>query len=511
MTTRRVISSEPLSLGKKLILLPVAALLCTILYLTSLYSYVLFHSVVEIFSIVIACGVFMLSWNARVRNGGDPLTFLGIAYLFVAFIDLLHTLTYRGMNIFPVDSNTPTQLWIAARSLQSLTLLCFGIIVLREKKLSYGLVFATYGVVTVMLLVCIFPAGIFPLCFIEGVGLTPFKIIAEYVISGVLIVAALLVWRARKQLSDGIRRRLVLAIAFTVASELAFTRYISSYGISNLIGHIFKIFAFYFVYRALIAEQIKNRLRHIRELTEARNALSASEQELKEANAAKDRFLAILAHDLRNPFSGLKTLADLMADHYDGLDDESRRRYCGMISEGASQGMEFLDQLLTWAKSQSGKIRWEPKRFKLKSVLEDEIALLSGLADNKSIDLTAQIDEETEVFADPQMISTVVRNFLSNSIKFTPPGGRVVLAAGPRNGFVEVAVSDTGIGIAKKDLAKLFRIDVHYSTKGTEEEAGSGLGLLLCKEFVEKHDARISVESEPGRGSTFKFTLPRPQ
>jgi signal transduction histidine kinase len=487
-----------------------AALSTAVLYLASRYSYLLFHSVAEIFSIVIACGVFMLSWNSRERGRTDALTFLGIACLFVALIDLVHTLAYRGMNIFPADSNTPTQLWIAARYLQSLTLVLFGIIVRSERKPPYALVFAAYGTVTALVLACIYPWRLFPFCFVEGVGLTPFKKASEYVISGLLIAAAVLVMRAREQLADGVRRRLVLAIALTVASELAFTFYVSSYGISNLIGHVFKIFAFYFVYRALIADQIKARMRHIQELTEARNALAAGEQELREANAAKDKFLAILAHDLRNPFSGLKILADLLADRYDELDDESRRRYGRMISAGASQGLELLSQLLSWARSQSGKIHWEPRRFLLKSVLEEEIALLSGLAGNKRIDLAARIDENTEVFADPQMISTVVRNFLSNSIKFTPPGGRVVLAAAPRNGFVEVAVSDTGIGIEKSDLEKLFRIDVHHTTRGTNDEGGSGLGLLLCKEFVEKHNGRISVESEPGRGSTFSFTLPRP-
>jgi signal transduction histidine kinase len=502
-------SGQPLFIKKGIPVL-LAVLLCVLLYLASLYSYLLFHNVVEIFSIVIACGVFMLSWNARDKSGVDPLAFLGIAYLFVALIDLMHTLTYRGMNIFPVDSNTPTQLWIAARYLQSLTLLAFGILVLREKKPSYGFVFAVYCATTLLLLACIFPAGIFPLCFVEGEGLTLFKIISEYVISVLLIAAALLVKRARRQLSDGVRRRLVMAIAFTVASEMAFTLYISSYGISNLIGHVFKIFAFYFVYQALIADQVKNRVRHILDLTEARNALASSEQELREANSAKDKFLAILAHDLRNPFTGLKTLADLMGDHYDALDDESRRRYCRMISAGAAQGLELLNQLLAWAKSQSGKIHWEPRRFKLKSVVDEEIALLCVLAGNKQIDLTVRIDKDIEVFADPQMISTVVRNFLSNSIKFTPRGGSVVLTAGPRNGSVEIAVSDTGIGITKEDLAKLFRIDVHYTTRGTGDEAGNGLGLLLCKEFVEKHNGRISVSSEPGKGSTFKFTLPRP-
>jgi signal transduction histidine kinase len=486
------------------------ACLSAALYLASLYSYLLFHSLVEIFSIVIACGVFMLSWNARNRDGADPLTFLGIAYLFVAVLDLVHTLVYRGMNIFPLDSNTPTQLWIAARYLQSLTLLLFGIIVLRAKKPAYGLTFAGYTAATVLVLLCVFTWQVFPLCFVEGVGLTPFKKISEYAISALLIAAALLVQRARRQLGDGVRRRLVLAIAFTVASELAFTFYVDSYGLSNLIGHYFKIFAFYFVYRALIADQIKNRVRHIRELTEARNALAENEQELKEANAAKDKFLSILAHDLRNPFSGLKTLADLLAGSYDGLDDETRRRYCRMLSEGATQGLELLNQLLSWAKSQSGKIRWEPQRFNLKSVVDEEIALLSGPAGNKRIDLKARVEEGTEVFADPQMISTVVRNFLSNSIKFTSPGGRVLLAADPRSGYVEVAVSDTGIGIKKADLEKLFRIDVHYTTKGTDDEVGNGLGLLLCKEFVEKHNGRISVESEPGKGSTFKFTLPQP-
>jgi diguanylate cyclase (GGDEF)-like protein len=219
------------------------------LFLTSLYSYILFHSLAEIFSIVIGCSIFILAWNSRRRLDNDSLLFLGIAYLCVSGLDLIHTLAYKGMGVFlGDDANLPTQLWIAARYVQALSMLIFPVFL--RRKLNAYFVFPGYAVVTSLLLWAIF-AGAFPACFVEGVGLTPFKKVSEYVISLILVASAVVLFRKREAFDRKVLDWLIASLVLTIGAELALTFYISVYGFSNLIGHFFKIVAFYFVYKAI--------------------------------------------------------------------------------------------------------------------------------------------------------------------------------------------------------------------------------------------------------------------
>jgi diguanylate cyclase (GGDEF)-like protein len=220
------------------------------LYLTSLYSYLLFHSVAEVFSIVIGCCIFILAWNSQQRLDNSYLLFLGIAYLFVSGLDLIHTLAYKGMGVFPgSDANLPTQLWIAARSMQGISLLLAPIFL--HRKLNVKLVFVVYTVVTIVALVAIF-ANAFPACFVEGVGLTPFKIISEHIISLILLGAIALLLYYRSAFDHKVLQWLVASLALTILAELAFTFYVSVYGFFNLVGHFFKIIAFYLIYIAIV-------------------------------------------------------------------------------------------------------------------------------------------------------------------------------------------------------------------------------------------------------------------
>ncbi len=220
------------------------------LYLTSLYSYLLFHSMAEIFSIVIGCCIFILAWNSRQRLDNNYILFLGIAYLFVSALDLLHTLAYKGMGVFPdSDANLPTQLWIAARYVQSISLLAAPVFI--RRKLNLNLVFVMYTVVTTVVLAVIF-AKAFPACFVEGVGLTPFKIISEHIISFILLGAIAFLFHHRPAFDHKVLQWLVASLTLTIFSELAFTFYVSVYGFSNLVGHLFKIIAFYLIYLAIV-------------------------------------------------------------------------------------------------------------------------------------------------------------------------------------------------------------------------------------------------------------------
>jgi PAS domain S-box-containing protein len=226
-------------------------------YLTSMYSYILFHIVAESFSIVIAFSLFMIAWNTRQLTTNNYVLFLSIAFLFAGLIDFVHTLAYKGMGIFQgFDANLPTQLWIAARYLQSLSLLAAPWFI--DRKLNIRAVLGFYFSITLLLLVTIFSGTLFPDCFIEGKGLTPFKIVSEYAICLILISSLVLLLRRRETFDPNIFQLIVLAILSTIIAELAFTFYISVYGLSNLIGHCFKILSFYLVYRAIIVTGLEN-------------------------------------------------------------------------------------------------------------------------------------------------------------------------------------------------------------------------------------------------------------
>jgi hypothetical protein len=191
------------------------------LYLSSIYSYLLFHSLAEGFSIVVACGVFLLAWNSRKLSDNNYLLFLGIVYLFVAILDFIHTLAYTGMGVFPgYDTNLPTQLWIAARYMESCSLLIAPVFINRRVKTELAL--PAYVLFSTVLLAIIF-IRIFPVCFIEGVGLTPFKKISEYIISGILVSAAVVMYRKRTEFEKGVFLLVTTSIVFTIISELAFT------------------------------------------------------------------------------------------------------------------------------------------------------------------------------------------------------------------------------------------------------------------------------------------------
>lgn len=221
------------------------------LYLTSLYNYLLFHVIVEMFSIVVACGIFMIAWNSRRFLDNNYFPFIGIAYLFVAGIDLMHTLSYRGMEIIDDGGgNVPTQLWIAARYVQSVSLLVAPLFL--GRRLKPGHVFIFYAAVVLLLFGSIFYWKTFPDSYIENSGLTPFKKISEYIISILFASSIVLLFKKRSHFEKNVLLLLVSSIVLTIGSELAFTFYIDVYDFSNMAGHFLKVFAFYLIYKAII-------------------------------------------------------------------------------------------------------------------------------------------------------------------------------------------------------------------------------------------------------------------
>jgi hypothetical protein len=217
------------------------ALFLTGIYFTSFYSYLLFHSIAELFAVVIALGIFVIAWNARHYMDNSYLLFIGVAFLFIGTLESLHTLAYRGMGVFPWDnpSNLPTQLWIATRYLVGVSFLSASMFT--RKILRADIICIAYFIACAFILTSIFYWRNFPVCFIEGSGLTPFKRISEYIISFLLLVSIGLLYRNRREYDDSVYKLLVASLAVMIATEMAFTLYTDVYGIANTVGHLLNI------------------------------------------------------------------------------------------------------------------------------------------------------------------------------------------------------------------------------------------------------------------------------
>lgn len=239
------------------------------------------------------------------------------------------------------------------------------------------------------------------------------------------------------------------------------------------------------------------------------DALKRYSEELKELNASKDKFFSILAHDLRSPFHGLKGLSAILKTEFDNLTTEELKAYINEIESSTSNLFNLIENLLDWSRIQTGKYQYDEKVFSLSPLLHEIESVLKHSATLKSIIIKNEVQvENLLVKGDEQMIRSLLHNLLSNAIKFTHKGGKIeILYDLSDTGFTEIFVRDNGIGISKYNIPKLFRIDESYSTPGTNKEKGTGLGLLLCKEIVEKHGSELKVESELGQGSCFSFKL----
>ncbi len=236
--------------------------------------------------------------------------------------------------------------------------------------------------------------------------------------------------------------------------------------------------------------------------------LKQSEIELLQLNIDKDRFISILGHDLRSPLLTLLSFSELLAENIQDYDKSEIQSIVTEMMQSTKITYNLLEDILTWTKAQSGKIPYNPKKVIFAEICENTIGVLGPNATSKSINISYQVTDSMTVFADNDMLRTILRNLLSNAIKFTNKGGEINIKAEENPAYVCISVSDNGIGIAPENLAKLFKMTEVISTQGTAREKGTGLGLLLCQEFVVKHGGRIWAESEEGKGSIFNFTLP---
>lgn len=263
----------------------------------------------------------------------------------------------------------------------------------------------------------------------------------------------------------------------------------------------FKIGAVDYITKPFRGEELRVRVQtHLR--------LRHTQRELREANASRDKFFSIIAHDLRSPFTALVGMSQYLATGIDEIDPETAKEFLEGMHKSSKNAFNLLENLLEWSRIQTGRLPMSPKEVDIQEILEDNLSLLQMNVQGKEITIDKQLNEEETVWADENAVHTVIRNLLSNAIKFTPKKGTISIYSRQLKEQLVITVKDTGTGMDRETLENLFRIDYHTTTRGTEQEKGSGLGLILCKEFVERNGGTLSVESEPGNGSTFSFTLP---
>jgi PAS domain S-box-containing protein len=593
-------------------------LLVIIFWVSIAQNYLLFHTLVELFSIIVAFAVFTVTWNSRKMLDSNYLYFQGITYLFIGILDLLHTITFKGMNIIVNDIYYSNQFWVATRFIEA-TALVFGFTFIQQRRrLNADLTFIGYIIVTTLIIFSILVWEIFPICFIDEVGQTPFKIYAEYTIIAVLFAGLFLLIKNQNRFERSIFQSLVLSISFAILSEFCFTLYVSNYSASNAVGHCAKLLAFFFTYKAVVekgfinpttlifknlsdseqnyrtlsenlpvlifrfddkgkciyankavqiltgltpdlnscrdihnlglpekfAQCIENLLSKARANKEEQQSdysfdankhyalkvipeytsgirgfsyliisyditqLKVNEKALQDLNATKDKFFSIIAHDLKSPFTSILAYSDLIARNTEKFSPTKLEQMAHTIRKAAQNAYALLDNLLSWSRLQTGALLPKPERINVRQLITEHIELFSSISIIKGV--TIEMDEETggHVISDKQMLNTVLRNLTSNAVKFSHPNSKVVITAVPKEKDILFSVKDDGTGIAPELIDRLFKMESSFTTTGTENEKGSGLGLILCKDFVEKSNGKIWVESAFNGGTTFFFSIP---
>jgi signal transduction histidine kinase len=241
---------------------------------------------------------------------------------------------------------------------------------------------------------------------------------------------------------------------------------------------------------------------------EATRAIKESEAKLKELIATKDKFFNIVAHDLKNPFTSLLGSSELLIDNINSMSAENIRKLARILNDSARSGFSILQNLLDWSRSQTGLLKFNPEKTNLKIIINENVENLQLQVNNKGINLKNKLTYDLFIYADKNMINTVIRNLLSNAVKYTFKKGTIQVSVAQKVEEIIITVKDSGIGISKEKVDTLFKIGNSLSLPGTEKEQGTGLGLKLCKEFTDKMGGRIWVESDEGQGSEFKFTIP---
>ncbi|MEE9509068.1 MAG: MASE3 domain-containing protein, partial [Candidatus Bathyarchaeia archaeon] len=478
-----------------------------VLYFTSLSNYLFFHSLVEIFSIVIGVGIFVVLWTARRMIKNNYLRFIGIAYLFISSIDLVHTLGYKGMGVFQGSGgNLSTSLWIGARSIQAISLLIAPLMI--RRKMNITSLFVGFSVVISLLMGSIFIWDVFPTCYIDGVGLTPFKVYSEYVISLILLGSLGLLIRYRNRFSSSVFRLLAASIILTIGSELAFTFYVSVFGLFNTFGHYFKMIAFYLVYKAIIHTGIVNPYDLIfRDLSNRTEELYHANVRLKELGSIKNSFISSMSHELRTPLNSIIGFTGIMLQGMAGELTEEQRKQLTIVKKSGDHLLVLISDLIDVSRIEANQIKLDIKEFNFSDMMWELLDSFKVATDKKGLKLVLKMPETLMVESDERRMKQIIMNFVSNAVKFTDEGA-IEIHVVEADEKVEVSVKDTGMGLKDEDMDMLFKQFSRIRVEGRTTVEGTGLGLYISKKMSDLLSGKIKVESEYGVGSKFTVIIP---
>ncbi len=510
--------------------LGLGAVFIVMLFGVSRINYLLFHTVVELFSIIVAAGIFMLVWNARAYRQGGSLLLLGIAYLAVAGIDLLHTLSYEGMNLIPgAGANTSTQLWIVGRGMESVTFLVVPLWL--GRRIRDRLVLAGYITVAAGLAAFVF-AGRFPACYLPDQGLTTFKIAAEYVICGLLLAGLVALWEKRRSIDRRVGLWLGASIAFTIASEVAFTRYVSVFGSANLIGHMLKLVSFYFIYKAIIETGIvrpfrllfRDLKRHQESLETTRDRLEDRiEERTAELWRTNMRLSAEIAErrevecELRSRERELQNLMRRVVT----AQEEERARLSRELHDEAGQSLTLLSLSLSGAADRVPKgersVRDEIRRAAdLAQRTMDRIRRLAHGLHPPALDALGLQEALREMCADVEARTGLSIEYSSDE-KFDVSneiGTAVyrILQESLANMGKHASAAHAWVDVRLSETEDTLRIQVDDDGCGFEPGAvdadGRGMGLEGMRERVEQLGGWLELESSTGKGTHLIAYIP---
>lgn len=494
------------------------------LYILSRKNYLIFHSMAEIYGITIAAGIFMVSWNSRRHHENYGLIFLGTAYFFVAIIDFFHTISYKGMGVFTDYSFYANQLWIGARMMECLSLLVFVLICRSKIKVSYWALFMSYGLATILVLMSVFFWKIFPICFVEGHGQTIFKIVSENVICLVLLFTAVMLVRSRRFYDPSLFRLIIASIILTLLSELCFIMYTDNYGITNVIGHLFKIGSFYLIYRSVIVNTLERPFDILyQELTINKDALQVLSDSLKQKVDEqvtelidKDKLLqnqsrlalmgemiANIAHQWKQPLNSLALNIQIATQRFEmgKLNVEEMKEY---ESQEMTQVMYMAQTINDFSDFFSpDKIQCN---FDVRKCLDKTIAIINTVYHDNHIKLISDIRDDIFVFGYDNELVQVILNLLNNAKdallekKVSEP--IVELQVYRKNESACITVSDNAGGIPPENLSKIF--DSYFTTK----KSGTGIGLYMARMIIEKNFNGHLTAGNTTEGAFFLVELP---
>ena len=490
-------------------------LLAAGLYSLSRHNYLLFHILVEVFFIAVSFTVFSIGWNARKFIRHNSLMLLSVAFFVIGSIELLHTVSYKGMGIFPgISANKATQLWIAGRFFEAITFLASALLLNYDRQISPWKFLGITGASGLLVLSSIWPVNIFPVCYIEGVGLTNFKIVSEHVISVLFGLAILAFWRQREHLDNRLLKLLTAAIAFSILAGLTFTLYTDVYGITNFLGHFFKLLSVVLLYRALVIGTLRSPYAILfRDLSKTMEALDMelvqrrkTEAELLAANRELDAFVRTVSHDLRSPLTPIIGLPELMLEQLKDNDDENIRKSLQDIRDQGLRMARILEDLLVFARA--GRLIEGVSSARIEEVAQNVLEDLGSkiIASGTSI----EVQEFPEISFPRTALFQIFSNLISNAVKYAGRDGSPIEIGGRlEDGNVLLYVKDHGPGIPEDLRERIF--EVFYRGKITQDEPGSGIGLATVLKIATCLKGHAWVESTEGGGATFWVRLREPE